>query len=111
MTSHIIQPGRLKHTLYLQSTTKSYGNPGTWANVATNPAIRCSINYLAGSEPATASGERGENRIELVMRYRSDVTYDKRFYDGSSRAFDIVSINNVDELDHKLIVIVVESTR
>jgi len=105
-----IRAGRLKHTLYLQETTKSYGNPGTWANVATNPGVRCHIETMGGDEPTGAGGERGERRLRLTMRYRSDVTYAHRFSDGQSpaRTFDIVAINNVNEANRKLLVDVVE---
>lgn len=110
MSRHVIHPGRLKHSLYLLEATKVHGNPGPWDNVAENPLIRCDIKTLASSETSGASGERGQRKLELTMRYRSDVTYDKRFGDGGERVFDIESIDNVNELNHKLIVIVVERT-
>lgn len=110
MPSHIVRPGQMRHTLYLQEATKSYGNPGTWANVASRPEVRCSIRTRSGDEKDGKSGERGERRLELEMRYRSDVTYELRFSDNGSpeRTFDIVHIDNVGELNHKLIVEVVE---
>jgi len=106
----IIRPGELRHTLYLQQATPSYGNPGSWSNVATRSNVRCKIETISGSEPTAPSGEHGERRLRLTMRYRSDVTYDKRFSDGNSpaRIFDIVSIDNVNEMNHKLIVEVIE---
>lgn len=108
--SHIIQPGRLKHSLYLQEPTLSRGNPGTWANVSESPEIRCHIKTLSGNEPNGGAGQRGERKMEITMRYRSDITYDKRLSDGGTRRFDIEHINNVDEMDHKLILTVVERT-
>lgn len=110
MPSHFVQPGRLRQTLYLQAQTTSYGNPGTWANVTTTPGIRCSMTHMSASEPASISGERGENRIDLEMRYRSDITYAHRFTDGANRFFDIVGIIDVNEMRHKLLVTVVERT-
>ena len=108
--NHIIQPGRLKHSLYLQETTQARGNPGSWANVSTKPEIRCAIKTLSGAEPNAQSGTRGESKIEVTMRYRNDLTYEKRLSDGGTRVFDIEHINNVDEMDHKLILTVVERT-
>lgn len=105
-----IEPGKLRHTLYLQVQASSYGNPGSWANVASNPGVRCSIRHMSGSEPNGGSGERGENKIELMMRYRADITYAHRFSDGASRVFDIVGIVDVDEMRKKLLITVIERT-
>jgi len=111
--NHIIQPGQLRQTLYLQQSVQQYGNPGYWANVSTDPAIRCALKHLGGGEPTNDGGTRGEQRIEVTMRYRADVTYDKRLSDGNSpaRLFDIVDIVDVNEMQHKLVLRVVERSR
>jgi head-tail adaptor len=108
--THIIRPGSLKRSLYLQENTPARGNPGSWANVATDPECRCAIKTLSGAEPNGPGGLRGETKLEVTMRYRSDVTYSKRFSDGGTRVFDIEHINNVDEMNHKLILTLVERT-
>jgi len=100
--------GAMRHTLYLQSQASSYGNPGTWSNVATNPAIRCEMKHTSASEPTGQSGERTQAGLTITMRYRSDVTAAHRLTDGASRYFDILGAVNKDEADKWLTVTVEE---
>lgn len=104
-----MRAGRLRHTLYLQSQASSYGNPGTWSNVATNPLVRCDMKHSKATEPTGQSGERALSGLVVTMRYRSDVTTAHRFSDGGTRFFDIVGVINKDERNRELVVNVEES--
>jgi SPP1 family predicted phage head-tail adaptor len=104
----MINAGKLKSVLYLQESTNSRGNPGTWANVATNPEFRCAMKTVTGSEPSRSSGQGGELKIQITMRYREDVTHAKRFSDGAGRVFDIDHIDNTENSNRKLVVNVIE---
>lgn len=108
MSNYTIRPGMLKHSLYLYEATKSYGNAASWAQVATNPEIRCQIQSSGGGETNGAAGDRGQRKIKVTMRFRQDVSFDKRFGDGAGRFYDIESIDNIDEMNRKLVVIAVE---
>jgi|TARA_Y100000310_G_scaffold335800_1_gene418732 head-tail adaptor len=107
-----INSGDLKQGLYLQeAATPQHGNPAGWANVTSAALVRCKLTTTSGSEPTGQSGERGEAKLTMLCRYRSDITLAHRFNDGNSpaRIFDIVNINNVDELNHKLLISLVEA--
>lgn len=103
-----MRSGELRQTLYLQSQTSAYGNPGAWSNVATNPLVRCSMKHTSAKEPEGRSGERAQAGLTITMRYRADVTTSHRFFDGTSRYFDITGIMNTDERNKQLVISVEE---
>jgi len=105
-----IRSGQLRRTLYLQRQTKSYGNPGSWANLASNASFRCRFVTTGGVEPSGLSGERNERRVMIEGRYRSNIDPGMRFSDGNTpeRVFDIISINNVDEMNKALLIECIE---
>jgi len=105
----LIQSGRLRHRITIQSPTETqdtYGEPvPTWSTYLTAWA---SVEPIKGREYWESQQINAEVTHKIIMRYRSGLNPKMRVSWGN-RTFNIHSILNEYERDNKLTLMVTES--
>lgn len=105
-----MQAGKLRHLVDIQTNTPvrdTAGQPvASWADASTNQ--RAFIRPLRGNELLIARQVTPQVTHEIEMRHQA-LTHDQRLQEaGGSRTFNILSITNVNERDHKILIRCVE---
>jgi len=107
-----IDPGSLRHQILIQSRDNARNAMGAMSGTqawSTDHTVMASIRMLSGKELVRADQTQSFGAHEVTLRYVSGVTSEHRILFGT-RAFGIESVNNVSELDHKLVIKCTEQT-
>ncbi len=104
-----MQAGKLRHRVEVQTNTPvpdTLGQPvASWAVTAT---VRAAINPLRGNELMIARQVTPQVTHEIVLRHRSLTAAQRLVEAGGTRAFEILSVANLNERNHELRVLCVE---
>lgn len=84
-----LRAGRLRHRVTIQKPTEGTANAfgetvDTWSDVAT---VHASVIMQTGREAFEAAKVQPEGTVEVIVRYRSDLTSEKRFKFGDRLLF------------------------
>lgn len=104
-----MRAGTLRHVVEVQTKTITQNTIGegieTWATSYTR---RCSVEQLSGNEAMVAAQVTAGATHKVTMRHDKGLTTANRLK-FKGRYFDINAINNVDEMNHEMILICKES--
>lgn len=101
----MVRAGRLNRRVTIERSTRSQNSYGeevdSWSTLATRWA---SIVYSKGSEVYPFGAEKGKKPVSIMLRHGSDIDdiscNDRVVFE--SRVFDIESVANVHEDDHRI---------
>lgn len=103
-----MRAGALRHPITIQAATDSIGaRGGVAATYSTFAATWAEILPVGGSEQFRSQQTFPEGTHTLRIRYRSGVTPKMRILFGT-RAFDILSVRNLEERDREMELICLE---
>lgn len=109
----MIQSGRLTQSVEIHAQSETLNElrerVNEWAKIANGDA-RAEVTLLKGDERETRGGQVEANQYRLRMYYHPDLTEAHRF-EWNGRTLDIISIDNVDQMDQELIVTAEEVSR
>lgn len=98
-----MRAGALRHSVIIQTSTPSQSGTGevteSWGTFAT---VKASISPSSGREFFASEQLNAEMSHKVKIRYLSGVTTKMRVLFGS-RVLDILSIVNIDEKNHEMI--------
>ena len=84
--------GRLRHRLTLEAPTRMTDSAGgarqTWREIG---KLWAALRDLSGGEKEYAEAESAAKKVEVIIRFREDITPDMRFIYGA-RMFNISAI-------------------
>lgn len=104
MSDVAISAGQLRHKLGIYNQASVVGdrgqNVGDWELAAT---VFGSVRTLSGREAEIARSVHPEAMVEIVLRFTPDLYETSKLTHGDSTYF-VLSINNVDQRNRKLIV-------
>lgn len=98
-----MRAGKLRHKIKIEENTPTRGAAGSYVEAwATFTTIRAEITNKVGTEVLESGRVSGKRAVVFICRYYPGVTTQMRVnYD--SRQFDIVDVDNMKELNRKMV--------